>query len=141
MEIIKYLILLLLALVAIGVSFFIYWSWNRPILIYAKPENTKPYINNNYKRGEISLDQALERVTQYLPNSLIEIRKLRPSTQYKVITTYVMVDRNWYYLFMDDYPWKAPEMELPGKYENLALKVHLNTGELVLPTWARREIR
>lgn len=101
-------------------------------LVYFVSELGDRMIGINKKTGNISVQQALALSGPYLPESLAQIRKHR-GREYRMVSTYVLVKGRWYYVFKDDYPWKAPALEVPGRNENFAVRVHVDTGEVIPP--------
>jgi hypothetical protein len=131
----KYITLTAVLLVLIAAVILLIWSWNRGHLIYAGDKDGVSFIQSENKRVKISLQQALVSAEPYLQQSLEQIRKRRGSS-YDTWggRVYVILKGDWYYIFKDDYPWKAPVIELPGKYDSLAIRVNTKKGELILPT-------
>lgn len=132
----KYIALLVAALVLIVFIFILVWSWGRGRLVYAENKNGVSYIESSSMSEKVSVKQALALAEPYLKKTLEQIRKDRGSTHETWGgRTYVILKDKWYYIFKDDYPWKAPVLELPGRYENLAIRVNIDTGELNQPVW------
>ena len=105
-------------------------SWNRGALLYCANERGDKIIGSNKSTGKITIQQALALSEPYLQESLEQIRR-RQGTRYATVKTYVLLKDKWYYVFKDDYPWKAPVLEVPGRYENFSIRVNVDTGEVI----------
>jgi len=51
------------------------------------------------------------------------------------ISTYVVLKNKIYYIFRDNYPWKAPVLEAAGTKDNYSVLIDAMTGELTPPQW------
>lgn len=134
LTILKYAVLIVAALVLIVIVTLMFLFWGRGQLVYAEDKEGVAYLHRKGGGNQVSVQQALDLAGPFLQNSLELIRKNRGTTNPDWGgRSYVVLKADWYYLFKDDYPWKAPELELPGRYEGQAIRVHKETGELLLP--------
>ncbi len=130
----KYAAMIVAALVLIVIVTLMFLFWGRGHLVYAEDKEGVAYLHKKGAGDVVSVKQALDLAGPFLLDSLELIRKSRGTTYPDWGgRTYVVLKADWYYLFKDDYPWKAPVLELPGRYEGQAIRVHKETGELLLP--------
>jgi hypothetical protein len=82
----------------------------------ARPDSESriPQIKEAYEMVKPKLNQTHE--------GQIKKRGWRPSSV--ITTTYIVEDGEWFYIFSDNYPYKAPGVEVPSKYKNGA--IHFN---------------
>ena len=81
LEVLKYIALTAVFLMAIVIISLVIWSWNRQVLLYSVKESGDPIVWNNRKAGKITVQQALALAEPYLQESLEKIRRRRGGTQ------------------------------------------------------------
>ena len=134
----KYIALIAAAIILIAIVIMFVLFWGKGQLVYAEDKEGVPYLKVDGTKENISIKQAIELARPHLQKSLeqIRIRNSRANSDGSWGgRTYVILKDKWYYIFKDDYPWKAPVLELPGRYDSLAIRVNIETGELILPVW------
>ena len=82
--------------------------------------------------GRISLTTALKKAEPYL-DKIYHLRINKSKGNFNLPpTVYVLADKEYFYIFKDNYPWKAPTLETPGK-TRISIKVEIKSGEVTLP--------
>lgn len=137
LQILKYSIISIFVILALVALLFYFWTKSRPGLLYSARGNDKPVFHINAPVKKISIADALKSAAPYLDLTLKLRIKKRGGTNYDNVTTYVMYLDGWYYIFMDNYPWKAPVLEVPGSQNLPLVRVHADTGEVIAPVEGR----
>ncbi len=121
----------IILIITVIIAAFIIKIRNRPFLVYSASDNREPYYYIRKHLGRISAEEAVKRAGPYLEKSLL-LR--RGESHYPALNTnYVVYKDGWYYVFRDNYPWKAPVVEVPGTFEKFSVKVNAETGKTIPP--------
>ena len=135
-DILKYAAFAALFLILLVITTLAFWGWHRGVLVYAINDNNEVVYGDRSGRKNSAV-QALALAKPYLQETLEQNRKNRGGSHYSWVRTYVVSKKGWYYIVKDDYPWVLPVFEVPGKYENIAIRVNIHTGEIIRPTRTR----